>query len=61
MIDNYKGLSDFNKETLNALITYLALPNDKQGIELRFRYLMEEESLKKPNRLKKQGKYAIYV
>lgn len=61
LLDNYKGLGDFTPETLEAVIKYLALPKDKQGVELRFRFLMEEESRKQPNKMKKQGKSAEYV
>ncbi|CAD8181583.1 unnamed protein product [Paramecium octaurelia] len=65
ILDNYQALNDiigtdnvsgqnYNEQTLDAFITYLALPNDKTGIELRFRYLMEVEAKKKPNKLRKQ-------
>ncbi|CAD8059186.1 unnamed protein product [Paramecium sonneborni] len=65
ILDNYQALNDiigtdntsgqnFNEQTLEALITYLALPNDKTGIELRFRYLMEIEAKKKPTKVRKQ-------
>ena len=32
------------------------MPNDKTGIELRFRYLIEIEAKKKPTKVRKQGK-----
>ncbi|CAK88326.1 unnamed protein product (macronuclear) [Paramecium tetraurelia] len=65
ILDNYQALNDiigtdkiiglnYNEQTLDALITYLALPNDKTGIELRFRYLMEIEAKKKPTKVRKQ-------
>jgi hypothetical protein len=41
LLDNYKGILECNEETLEALIVYLALPTDKIGMELRFRYLIE--------------------
>jgi hypothetical protein len=37
LLDNYKYMEESTTDTLDALIYYLGLPEDKIGIELRFR------------------------
>lgn len=42
-MDNYKYMAESTPETLEALIYYLGLPDDKVGIELRFRKALQDQ------------------
>ena len=42
-MDNYKYMDVSTPDTLEALIYYLGLPDDKIGIELRFRLAVQEQ------------------
>jgi hypothetical protein len=60
-MDNYKSIDISTAETLNALIYYLGLPEDKIGLELRFRAAMENQSTAQTDKKRKKGiQYIIY-